>query len=80
MIKTVENVEYIVLQLSNVPWVWSELHNVYGVHPRHEQRFIEHIASLRSLGLLSLSDFTKKVNSLIVVYLSIYVFWECSIV
>jgi hypothetical protein len=80
MIKTVENVEYIVLQWSNIPWVWSKEHNVYGVHPKHEQRFIEHIVLLRSLGLLSLSNFTEKFNSLVIVYLSIYVFWECPII
>lgn len=80
MIKTVENVEYIVLHRSNVPWIWSKKYNVYGVHPSHEQRFIEHIVLLRSLGLLSLGDLTKKVNGLIIVYLTMYVFWERSIV
>ena len=83
MIKTVENVEYIVLHRSNVPWVWSREHNLYGVHPRYERKFIAHIALLRSLGFLcslGLSSFTQKINGLIVVYLAAYIFWECSIV
>ena len=83
MIKTVENVEYIIFQQSNVPWVYSKECNVYGVRALDEQRFIEHIILLRSLGLLSLlsfGDLTKEVNSLIIVYLAAYVFWECSVV